>query len=100
MEVSTSHRTEVKLTPAEWFRADMRTGYGAMQVRHITAQWSSQRPAPALSLIGVEITRDQITEVSASQMLWAWTTGDEGVIAQIPPTVRMVMEAIGMVLPS
>lgn len=100
MDVRTTHRTEVTLTTAEWFRADLRTGYGELQVRRITALWSSDRVAPVLTLDGVRVVRGKVSAEAESQMLWAWRDDDREFVLQIPSPIRQVLEAIGMALPS
>lgn len=99
MKVRTSHRTEVELSEAEWFRASLRTGSGEMQVRRITAQWSSDQPLPVLTFAGVRVLRSGVSEDAEQQMLWAWRQEDRDTVRQIPAPVHVVLEAIGIMLP-
>lgn len=100
MELITRHRTEVRLDEDEWFVV-RHPADGMMQVRRMTAGWSSTNARPRLDLDGVHVRRDGSPEITRpmSALLLTWEPAAAPTVRQLPPLIRTVLEAVGMVLP-
>lgn len=100
MDVTTRHRTEVRLTEAEWF-VIRHPRDGMMQVRTMVATWSSTQLRPRLDLDGVHVRKDGSADLTRpmNALLLTWEPAAGPTVRQLPPLIRTVLEAVGMVLP-
>ncbi|GAA0627714.1 hypothetical protein HPO96_37235 [Kribbella sandramycini] len=99
MELTTWHRTEVRLAESDRFIV-RKSHDGLMQVRSMTAHWSSMNARPRLDLDGVRVRRDGTPDTTRpdSIMLLTWEPAAGPMVRQLPALVRTVLEAVGMVL--
>lgn len=98
--MTTRHRTEVQLTEEEWF-VIRHPQDGMMQVRRMVATWSTANLRPRIDLDGVRVRRDGSPDVTRplSVLLLTWEPAAGPTVRQLPPLIRTVLEAVGMVLP-
>ncbi|MEU0092908.1 hypothetical protein [Kribbella sp. NPDC006257] len=102
MKVDVAHRAEILLSEAEWFKLQTHwppNPAGIVQVRRMTASWTSDLPRPVVILVGMRVRQDghpggrRVTHTVSS-----WRADGRRVVAQFPDAVVDQLEAHGMVL--
>lgn len=103
MQVVTTCRAEIRLAEPEWFRVRVHrptaTVTGVVEVRWMSAQWSSDHPRPTLALVGQRVRLDgHAGGVRVAQHVVSWRADGRYIVGQLPDAVVERLEALGMVI--
>lgn len=101
MKVVTTCRAEVQLSEVEWFVVNTHwpAETGRLQVRRMTAQWTSEHRAPVLTLVGMIVRQDgRPGGRRGTHTARSWRPEGRRVVGQFPDEVVDQLEAHGMAL--